>query len=73
MSKGSLSDGILEVGDVLLSVTIGENVTEIARQHHVIDMMLDVRVGDVVSFRIMRGDEEKTVSITITEDCLTAY
>ena len=73
VSKGSLSDGILEVGDVLLSVTIGENVTEIARQHHVIDMMLDVRVGDVVSFRIMRGDEEKTVSITITEDCLTAY
>jgi len=33
----------------------------------------DVRVGDVVILNILRSGEEKTVSITITEGCLTAY
>ena len=36
-------------------------------------MMLDVRPGDVVTLTVLRGGEERTVSITITEDCLTAY
>ena len=36
-------------------------------------MMLAVRAGDVVTLEIIRGGKEKTVSITITEDCLTEY
>ena len=60
-------------GDVLVSATLNGNTTEITRQYHIIDMMLDVRVGDVVTLNILRGGEEKIVSITITEDCLTAY
>lgn len=73
VSSGSLADGVLQAGDVLVSATINGNTTEITRQYHIIDMMLDVRVGDVVILNILRGGEEKTVSITITEDCLTAY
>ena len=34
---------------------------------------LDVRAGDTVTLNILRGGEEKTVSITVTEDCLTEY
>ena len=30
-------------------------------------------LGDVVTLKILRGGEEKTVSITITEECLTEY
>ena len=30
-------------------------------------------VGDVITLNILRGGEEKTVEITITQDCLTAY
>ena len=59
--------------DILVSATVGESPTEITRQHHIIDMMLDVRVGDVVTLQILRAGEEKTASITITEGCLTAY
>ena len=73
VSSGSLADGVLKSGDVLVSATVNDNTTEIRRQHHVIDMMLDVRVGDVVTFNILRGGEEKSVSITITEGCLTEY
>ena len=73
VSSGSLADGVLKSGDVLVSATVNDNTTEIIRQHHVIDMMLDVRVGDVVTFNILRDGEEKSVSITITEKCLTEY
>ena len=73
VNDNSLSDGVLKVGDVLQSVVLREEITEITRQHHVIDMMLDVRVGDIVTFNILRDGEEKSVSITITEGCLTEY
>ena len=73
VNANSLSDGVLKIGDVLQSVVLREEITEITRQHHVIDMMLDVRVGDIVTFNILRDGEEKSVSITITEKCLTEY
>jgi len=73
VSAGSLADGVLQAEDILVSATVGGNTTNITRQYHIIDMMLDVRVGDVVTLKILRTGEEKTVSITITEDCLTAY
>ena len=54
-------------------MSVNASTLEITRQYHVIDMMLDVRVGDVVSFCILRGGEEMTVSVTVTEAYLTAY
>ena len=73
VSSGSLADGILQADDVLVSVTVGGNTTDITRQYHIIDMMLDVRVGDVVTLKILRAGEDMNVSITITEDSLTEY
>ena len=73
VSKGSLADGVLQKGDVLLSATLNGQKTDITRQYHMIDMMLDVRIGDVVEFDILRFGEKHTVQITITEECLTAY
>ena len=73
VTSGSIADGILQAEDVLVSATVNGNTTEITRQYHIIDMMLDVRAGDVVTLKILRGGEEQTVSITITEGCLTAY
>ena len=73
VSSGSLADGILQAEDILVSATVNGNTTEITRQYHIIDMMLNVRAGDVVTLKILRGGEEMTVSITITEECLTAY
>ena len=73
ISSGSLAEGVLQVDDVIVSTTVNGNTTEITRQHHAIDMMLDVRVGDVIAFKILRDGEEMTVSITVTEECLIAY
>ena len=73
VSEGSLAHGVLQEGDMLISATLNGKMTEITRQHHMIDMMLDVRVGDTVMIEILRNGEKMTVEITITEDCLTAY
>ena len=73
VSQESLAGGLLQPGDVLLSAAVNGQTTQITRQYHVIDMMLSVRVGDTVSFTVLRGEQELTVQITITADCLTAY
>ena len=72
INRGSLADGILQEGDILLRASLNGERIEITRQHHIIDMMLDARVGDGVELDILRNGEEKTVSITITNDCLAA-
>ena len=60
ISKGSLIEGILEVDDVLVSAVLNGVTTEITRQYQILDLMLDVRVGDVVTVNIFR-DGEKNV------------
>ena len=73
VGEGTLAHGVLQKGDVILSATLHGETTEITRQYHIIDMMLDVRAGDVVTLSLLRDDEPLTVEITITEDCLTEY
>lgn len=73
ISSGGLCDGVLEEGDVIISVSIGNERIEVTRRHHLTDAMLDARPGDTVEFEIERGGETITVTLTVTEDCLTAY
>ena len=73
VSAGGLADGIFEVGDIIKRVDIGAQSFSITRQHHLIDAMLDARVGDKVSFTLVRDGKEMTFSAVITDDCLTAY
>ena len=73
VTTGGLGESILKAGDVIKSITIGDKTVTVTRQHHLIDAMLDVRVGDTVSIVIVRDGTEQTVSTTITEDCLTEY
>lgn len=71
--SGGLAEGNLQTGDIVLSISVGGVAKQVTRQHHLIDAMLDVRVGDTVTTTVLRGGEEVTVSTVITEDCLTAY
>ncbi len=73
VSSGGLGEAILKADDIIKSITIGEKTVSVTRQYHLIDAMLDVRVGDTVSLVIMRDGVEMTVSTVITEDCLVAY
>ena len=73
VTAGSLAEGVLQAGDMLISASLNGKTTKITRQYHMIDMMLDVRVGDTVTIEILRNGERMTVTLTVTEDCLTAY
>lgn len=73
VTEGSLADGVLQAGDVLVFAAVNGNGRAVTRQYHIIDLMLDVRVGDTVTLRILRDGKEENVSVTVTEDCLAAY
>ncbi len=73
VTAGGLGEAILKAGDVVKSITIGENTITVTRRHHLIDAMLDVRVGDTVSLLIVRDGAEESVETVITEDSLSAY
>lgn len=73
VTAGSIAEGVFEVGDVIKSMTLGGETKNITRQFMMIDMMLKAREGDVVEFVIERNGVERTVSLTITKECLTQY
>lgn len=64
---------VFKTDDVLISATLDGVTKQITRQHHIIDLMLKARVGDTVDFRVLRDGKVITVSVTITEGCLTEY
>ena len=72
VTESYLADGVLQAGDMLVLVTIHGESKKITRQYQIIDMMLDVRVGDTVALTVLRDGEEMTVHFTITEECLIA-
>lgn len=70
---GSMSEGILQSGDVLKSIAIGGKKYEITRNFIVIDIMLTARVGDQISITFERDGETMTKSVTLTENSLQEY
>ena len=73
VEKGSLADGKLEKEDVLVSVVLNGQTLTITRQHHIIDLMLAVRVGDVITLTVLRDGTAVAVNIEITESSLIEY
>jgi len=67
ITSGGFADGLLQIEDVIKSITIGDKTIDVYRQHHLIDAMFDFREGETVSFKIYRGGEEITVSKVVSE------
>lgn len=61
--SGSLADGILQVGDIIVNVTVNGNTTDVKTQRDFVRKVVTVKEGDVVTLKIRRGTEEKTVDI----------
>ena len=72
VSAGQIGS-VFKTGDVLLRCTLRGQTVEITRQHHMIDLMITARVGDVVEVTVLRDGKEVTLSLGITQGCLTAY
>ena len=73
VSESGIAHGLIKADDIMVSVTLNGVTKKITRQFHVIDLLLGARPGDVLKLTVQRGDETVTVSVEITEDCVTPY
>lgn len=70
VNAGEAADGKLAVGDVIKSIRVGDETYPVTRMFHVVDIMLNARVGDTVVFRVERDGTERDVEIPITDAAL---
>ncbi len=73
VTEGSIAEGSIEVGDIISSLAVNGKAIEVTRVYMVIDAMLDVRVGDTITFNILRDGVALTVEIEATEGAFIAY
>ena len=73
VTAGGLAEGVLQSGDVLISLTVRGTTTMITRQYHLVDSLLDARPGDTVTLRVRRNGEEMDLNMTITEENIVSY
>lgn len=73
IEEKSLASGVLQSGDVIRSITIGGETYEVTRTYHIVDIMLNARVGDTVTISFTRGGKDGSASITITDSSLKKY
>lgn len=63
----------LQKTDVIRSITIDGKDYAVTRLYHVIDSMLNARVGNTVVFHITRAGTDMDITVSITESMLTKY
>ena len=73
ITSTAAAKGILEVGDVINSITVDGVRCEVSRIHHVVDSMLYARVGSSVNVNVTRGGVKTDLTLPITEGMLTVY
>ena len=71
INDGSLAQGVLEVGDVINSITVDGAKYDVNRMYTVTDAMIDARVGSVVVINVTRGEQTLDLTIEIKESSLT--
>ncbi len=70
VENGGLADGVMEVGDIINSITVDGVKYDVTRMFVVTDSMLNARAGSSVVINVTRGNEDINLSIDITEDCI---
>ncbi len=73
ISDTGAAKGVFYEYDVINSITINGEKHAVTRVFHVIDSMLDARVGSTVVFNITRDGKSMDITVPITESMLTAY
>ena len=69
--EGGPSAGIMQVGDVINSITIDGVTTEVTRTYHVPEAMLNARVGSTVVINVTRGEITFDATFTIQASNIT--
>jgi C-terminal processing protease CtpA/Prc len=76
VTEGSLADGKIFVGDTVTGIKVANgNKITVERQYHLIDALINARVGETVAITVERAETGaiEIVTFTITEECLTLF
>ena len=73
VNAGSAVTGLIAKGDAINSITIDGVKYEVTRIFHVVDSMLNARVGSSVTINITRAGESFDVAVPIVESMLTDW
>lgn len=73
LTDTSIVNGKLEANDIIKYIKIHGQTYTVHRMHNVVDIMLNARVGDTVTFGIVRNDTEMVVDVVITKAALTIW
>ena len=74
VTSSSVLAGKIKADDIIKSVTLdGHETQEVTRQYHVIDYMLQARVGDTCTVVVSRNGQERSITFTITAGCIALY
>ena len=73
INRGSVSEGVLKVGDVITSLTIHGKTYEITRTFMLSDALLCARLGDEITFHVIRNGIETTLTVTIDQNSIYSY
>ena len=71
ITAGSLASGVLQVGDILVSLTHNGKVTNCSRMYAVVDYMINVRPNEQVILKYIRNGEERVATFTLTSEHFT--
>ena len=73
VANNSLVKGKIQAGDILKSISFGNETLEITRQYHIVDAMLLAREGDEITVGVLRDGEEVYAKVTMTKEHITEY
>lgn len=73
VTSGSISDGKLEVGDILNSITVNGITTQITRLFIPTDVLYTVRKGDTVVINVTRDGVETDITFNFDSDDYFTY
>ena len=69
IAEGSLAAGVLEEGDILRSIRIGDEgeLVTLDRSHKLHDFLLGVRLGDSITITYVRDGIQSDVTIPLDD------
>lgn len=72
LTDTSLAKGVFKEGDIIHKIKISDKDEHtICRQHEMIDILLDARIGDTVTITVLRDGKEVSFTGKFTEDNVT--
>lgn len=70
VQDSSLASGVIQIGDIINSITVDGVDYDVTRMYVVTDAMLNARVGSIVTINVTRGGEILNLIITISQNSL---